>query len=65
MEKVIYAVYKGDKFLCEGTASECAKYLKVEPKTVRLWSAPSNLKRSESSGGNNRKIAFVIDKLEK
>ena len=55
-----YAVYKGDKLLCIGTSKECAEFLNVEPKTVQLWSTPSNLKRYESSKYTNRKIAVKL-----
>ena len=61
----IYAVYKGDKFLCEGTVKECAKCLKVKEKTIKFWNTKSNKKRAKGKTKNGkekkRKIAIVID----
>ena len=57
MKNKIYAVYKGDKFICEGTVSECAKKLKVNKNTVRFWKSPTNHKRDKG----NRKIAIVVE----
>jgi hypothetical protein len=34
----VYAVYKGDEFLCVGTSEECAEYLGILPRTVRYYS---------------------------
>lgn len=32
-----YAIYKGDTFLCVGTAIECAKYLRDSSKNSTLF----------------------------
>ena len=53
----VYAIYKGDTFLFEGTAKECAEYFGVKEKTVWFWRTPTNFKR----GKKNRKIAISID----
>ena len=61
----IYAVYKGEKFLCEGTVQECAEYLKVKPETIWWWATTANKKRASVKKRNGtesrRKIAIVID----
>ena len=36
-----YAIYKGEKFIAEGTADELAKLLNVKPTTIKWWSSPS------------------------
>lgn len=53
----IYAIYKGENFLYEGTSKECAEYFKVKESTVSFWHSPSNKKRDKR---NNRKIAIII-----
>ena len=59
-KKKIYAIYKGDEFLCEGTSKECAEFLNVKQKTVFWWKSPVNHKRSKG----NRKVAIVIEEEE-
>ena len=61
----IYAIYKGDKFLFEGTSKECAEYFGVKRDTVRWWNTTANKNRAESKKRNGkerqRKIAVVIE----
>lgn len=45
MERVEYAVYKGDDLLVIGTASECAKQLNVDPSYVRRMITPTAKRR--------------------
>lgn len=52
-----YAIYKGENFLFEGTAKECAEYFGIKEETVWWLSTPSNLKRNK----NNRIIAIKIE----
>lgn len=56
-KKNIYAIYKGENFLFEGTAKECVEHFGVKEKTVWFWNAPAN-KRLDRK---NRKIAIVIE----
>lgn len=53
----IYAVYKGEEFLYEGTAKQCAKYFGVKVDTVWFWNCPANKKRDRKG----RKIAIIIE----
>lgn len=53
----IYAIYKGDNFIFEGTAKECANYLGVKEKTIHFYNTPSNKKRNKKS----RTIAIIIE----
>lgn len=53
----IYAIYKGDKFIFEGTAKECANHLGVKEKTIYFYNTPSNKKRNKKS----RTIAIIIE----
>lgn len=61
----IYAIYKGEKFLFEGTSKECAKYFNVKTRTIYWWAMPSTTKIAESKRKNGkerqRKIAVVIE----
>lgn len=61
----IYAIYKGENFLFEGTSKECAKHFGVNPTTVYHWNIPINKKKagSKRKNGKNRqrKIAIVIE----
>lgn len=61
----IYAVYKGEEFLCEGTSKECAEKLNVKIDTIHYWNSKANKKRiaSKRINGENRqcKMAFVIE----
>lgn len=56
----IYAVYKGENFLFEGTAKECAEHFNVKKDTVYFWNSPAN-KRKDRKG---RKIAIIIEEDE-
>lgn len=56
----IYAVYKGEKFLCEGTAKECANYLDVKEATIRFWNTRTYKKRIKNEE-NKRTLAIVTE----
>lgn len=64
----IYAVYKGDNFLYEGTAIECAKHFGVQRNTVYYWTTELNKKRrlgkTKKGKERNGKIAIIIDQIE-
>ncbi|MGG4305952.1 hypothetical protein ABEW59_24785 [Bacillus wiedmannii] len=36
-----YVVYKGESFVCIGTAKECAQHMGVLPATVRYYTTPA------------------------
>lgn len=56
-KKRIYAIYKGEDFLFEGTAKECAEHFKVKKETVWFWNSEVNKRRNKKV----RKIAIVIE----
>ena len=56
-----YALYKGDDFLFQGTAKECAEFLGVKRHTVYWMTTPSYHKRVKDG---NRLIAIKIDDIE-
>ena len=60
----IYALYKGEEFLFEGTAKECAKYKNVSEGTIHFWNTNAYKKRISSLRKNGKErnciIAIVI-----
>ena len=52
-----FAVYKGEKFLDEGTSEELAKRFGVTSKTIRWWATPTSHKRDKGK----RKTAVRLD----
>ncbi len=54
----IYAAYRGDENVADGTADELASKLGVKPKTIRKWATPSYQKR-------NKGQRLIVVKLEK
>lgn len=55
-----YAIYKGETFLFEGTARECAEHFNVAERTVYFWASPTQHKRANE----NWKIAIAINDEE-
>lgn len=58
-KKAIYALYKGDKNIIDGTKEEIAKYLGISVKTVEYFRTPSYAKRGKDDY-SNRKILVRI-----
>ena len=54
---VEYAVYKGDKFIDQGTADYLADRLGVKRATIIWLQSPTNLKRDKG----NRMVAVKVD----
>ena len=54
----IYAAYRNDDNVADGTAEELARKLGVKPKTIRKWATPSYHKR-------NKGQRIIVVKLEK
>ena len=57
-KKRIYAMYKGDNFLCEGTTEEVCKEMNIKLSTFRYYRTNYWNKRSK---GNNHKVIVRID----
>ena len=56
-KKRIYALYKGDEYLCGGLKQELADYLGVKPRTIEFYMSKAYEKRNHK--GNNYKVIFV------
>lgn len=50
----IYAIYKGEKFLFEGTTKECANFLKVKENTIYFLNNICYKKRIETKRKNGK-----------
>lgn len=57
----IYALYKGDVNLLDGTVKELAQYLKVKEKTIRFYNSPT-YKNNRVKDYSNRYIVVFIGK---
>jgi len=44
----VWAVYRGDEFIFEGTTSECADHLGLSVKTIRFYSTPAYMQRPKN-----------------
>lgn len=53
----LYALYRGDEFLCLGTLEEVAKWQGISMGTVRYAASPSNIKRA---GSGKRLVAVRV-----
>ena len=60
----IYAAYKGDTFLCEGTRAEICEHLGIKPKTFGFYRTTHYAKR-RATRFNNRVMIFRIDGKDK
>lgn len=64
----IYAIYKGENFLTEGTVKECAEFLKVKPSTIYYLACKTNWKRMEGKRKNgkerNRLLGIIIGNIK-
>jgi len=46
----MYALYKGDKLLTQGTIFQIAKEMNIKVHTAQYYGTPSYIKRSEDKG---------------
>lgn len=56
----MYALYKGDEFLCMGTIKEIAEKMGVSERTIRFYSSPVYQRRGRGEKGNCRRILVKI-----
>lgn len=57
--KRIYALYKGDNYLTDGTKKELAEYLKVKIRTIDFYLSPTYVKRGKGINGNRKKVVYL------
>ena len=58
MSKAIFAAYKGDRFIAEGTSRELAKALGVKIETVYFYRSPAYARRGS---GKNRMVVIRVE----
>lgn len=56
----IYALYRGEAFITEGTIKEIAKYRNVKPKSIEFLARPAYKKRTK--GKNDRLQLILLEK---
>ena len=56
--RAIFAAYKGDKFIAEGTSRELAKALGVKLETLYFYRSPAYARRGN---GKNRMVVIRLD----
>ncbi len=63
--EIIYAIYKGDKFIDLGTKNELALKMNVKPQTILFFATPTNWKRYEEALLERRDhiVAIKIGKI--
>ena len=54
--KKIYAIYKGETNLCDGTLTEIAKKLKKTRNNIYCLKSPSKVKKSK---GNRLELVYI------
>ncbi|MGT2802968.1 hypothetical protein Javan253_0026 [Streptococcus phage Javan253] len=47
----IYALYKGDNFIADGTVKEIAQAIGVKPSTVQFYASPCYARRTSEKKG--------------
>ena len=55
----IYALYKGDNYITDGTKQELADYLKVKVRTIDFYLSPTYAKRGKGVNGNRKKVIYI------
>jgi hypothetical protein len=56
--KAIFAAYKGDRFIAEGTSRELAKALGVKIETIYFYRSPAYARRGS---GKNRMVVIRVE----
>ena len=56
--RAIFAAYKGDKFIAEGTSRELAQALGVKLETLYFYRSPAYARRGN---GKNRMVVIRLD----
>ena len=57
-----YAVYKGEKFICIGTAKECAEHMGVLEATIKFYLTPTYQRKIAKR--KNPRNYITVEKLE-
>ena len=62
MKAKIYALYKGDTNICDGTLTEIAKYLNISPNSVAYYRTPAYARKaSKAKNPRSRRTLVLLD----
>ena len=62
MKAKIFALYRGDTNICDGTINQIAKYMNISPKTVSHYRTPAyERKAAKAKNPRSRLILVQID----
>lgn len=56
----IYALYKGDEFIVDGTIKEIAKELNVKPSTIEFYKTPTYKKRGAKDLKKRNRLELIL-----
>jgi len=57
--KKIYALYKGETLIADGTKQEIAEQMGVKLRTINFYMTPTYKKRGKGDKGNRRRIVYL------
>ena len=60
MKAKIYALYKGDTNICDGTLAEIAARMSISQKTLSFYNSPSYARRAEKAKNPKPRLALVL-----
>ena len=60
MKAKIYALYKGDTNICDGTLAEIAKYLNILPESVAYYRTPAYARKAARSKNPENWLVLVL-----
>lgn len=63
-KKRIYALYKGDTYVIDGTKEELAEYLGVKTQTIEFYISPTYEKRGKTQKSNRKKVIYLGEENE-
>lgn len=55
----IYALYKGDNYITDGTKKELADYLGVKIRTISFYMSPTYANRGRGKKGNRKRVVYL------
>lgn len=61
---VIYAIYRGDEYICDGTKEECAEKLGVTPDTVYFYSSDVYKERIQKNNRANADKRIIAERID-
>ena len=60
MKAKIYALYKGDTNICDGTLAEISARVNISKKTLSFYGSPAYARRAEKAKNPKPRLALVL-----